>query len=72
MAPIVTPFTGITRGPVSPDKVLDAAKDAALTDVLVVGLDADGALYAASSTGDDRTEVYLAHRFLHCLLSGEW
>jgi hypothetical protein len=41
----------INKAHIPPNQVLDYAKERGLTDVLVVGWDEDGDLYAASSSG---------------------
>ena len=45
-------FTGLTRVKTQPTKVLAKAAGAKLADVIVIGTDADGDLYFASSTPD--------------------
>lgn len=51
-------------------RVLDAAQGC--TDVLVLGATADGALYAASSTGDVALLLLWVEQFKYGLLSGEY
>lgn len=51
---------------IKPDAVLDAAKGG-LTDVLVLGYDADGQLYIAGS-GDHREALWLMAMAKHWLL----
>jgi hypothetical protein len=48
----VLPFTGITKLDIDPAKILDAAKDAGMTEVVICGIDADGNEYFASSMAD--------------------
>lgn len=48
----VTMFPGQTFLDIPPDRVLDAAKDLNLQCAIVVGRDAEGRLYLASSSGD--------------------
>ena len=54
------------------ENVLDAAKDAGLTHVLVLGYGPDGALYGACSTGDAAETIYLLEQARFKLLSREW
>ena len=48
----VVPFTGITTLDVDPISVLEAAKEAGMTEVVICGFDADGNEYFASSMAD--------------------
>ena len=48
----VTPFTGITSLPIDPQRVLQAALDAGLKEVVICGFDANGDDYFASSEAD--------------------
>jgi hypothetical protein len=48
----ILPFTGITTLDLDPLQVIEAAKEAGLTEVVIVGVDADGAEYFASSIAD--------------------
>jgi len=52
------------------DKVLEAAKG--LKEVLVLGENAEGEWYFASSTGDIGTLLWLVEAFKHDLLSGDF
>jgi hypothetical protein len=45
-------FTGMTKGPVEPERVLQGAIAADLGDVLVLGYAGDGSLYIGSSNGN--------------------
>ena len=49
MSAEVLPFTGISILDIPPEKVLQAAIDAGITEVVIVGIDADGKHYFASS-----------------------
>lgn len=66
----VTYLHPTTDQPIPVARVLDAARECA--DVLVLGWTADGAVYAAASTGDAETLVYWCERFKFALLSGEY
>lgn len=48
----VLPFTGITTLDTDPQRVLDGARDAKLTEIVICGVDADGNEYFASSMAD--------------------
>jgi hypothetical protein len=48
----VLEFTGITTLPIAVDKVLNAAKEAKLESVFVIGRDPDGNFYTAASEAD--------------------
>lgn len=52
-------FTGDTNLPIDPMQVLDAAKSAGLTSVVIVGYDADGEEYLASSEADASNVLWL-------------
>ena len=57
-AEIITPSFN-TRLDIPPERVLDAAKEAKLDDVLVIGRTNDGELYMACSTGDGPEILWL-------------
>lgn len=57
----VIPFTGITRLDLDPDRVLEQCKGA-LEGVVVIGYDAEGAEYFASSYADGGTVLWLLER----------
>jgi basic membrane lipoprotein Med (substrate-binding protein (PBP1-ABC) superfamily) len=46
----IVPF--VTKLDIAPERVINALRDAGLTDVTVIGVDGDGELYFASSLGD--------------------
>lgn len=48
----VVPFGGITRLDVEPSRVLEQAAQAGLSSVVIIGYDADGGEYFASSYAD--------------------
>jgi hypothetical protein len=48
----VLPFTGVTSLDMDPMVILDAAKDAGMTEVVICGFDADGNEYFAASVAD--------------------
>lgn len=66
----IIPFTGITSLDVAPDAVLEAAKGK-LEGVVLVGFDAEGELYAASSYADGGTVLWLLEKLKQNLLTGE-
>ena len=49
MSAEILPFTGISILDIPPEKVLQAAIDAGVTEVVIVGTDAEGKHYFASS-----------------------
>ena len=59
-----------TNQPIPPERVLEAAR--VCTDVLVLGWNEDGSLYAASSMPDSSELLWLMHTFQHKLLSGDY
>ncbi|CAB4164485.1 hypothetical protein UFOVP826_42 [uncultured Caudovirales phage] len=48
----VVPFPGLTKAWVPPEKVLDGAKEANLSEVLILGYNEDNTLHIYSSTSD--------------------
>lgn len=60
-----------TRLPIDPNKVLQGAVDK-LDYVLVLGIDKDGQIYAACSDGDMHRAVYIASKFVHKELAGDY
>ena len=67
----VVPFTGETRQDIDAAKVLDGAKEAGLVSAVVIGRDADGYLYFASSVGDGGAILWDIEQAKHVLLTGE-
>lgn len=65
-------FTGITKLDIPPERVLDRAAEAGLTDVLVLGWTAGGEFYAAASAANVGDNLRLAETFKHKLISGEF
>ena len=55
MSAEVLNFTGVTKLDLDPMRVLEATKDAGLTEVVICGVDADGGEYFASSVADAGT-----------------
>lgn len=64
----VIKFTGVTRLDLTPERVLDAAKESRLGGVVVMGFDEDGEFYAASSYADGGTVMWLLEKCKHSLL----
>jgi hypothetical protein len=63
-------FPGGTTLPLPVARVLEAAHGC--TEVLVLGWDAEGQLYAASTTGDGGTLLWWLELFKHKLLAGDY
>lgn len=55
----VVPFTGVTRLDTPPEKVLNAALEAGLGQVVIVGFDKEGDFYFASSQADGGDTLWL-------------
>ena len=66
----VTYLHQLTDQPIPVARVLAAAQGC--TDVLVLGATAEGALYAAASTGDVALLLLWLEQFKFALLSGEY
>lgn len=66
----VAGFGGLTKLDVPVDKVLDGAASATLEAVFVLGRDADGTLYAASSVADMGDVLIMIEEWKHELFSG--
>ncbi len=49
----------VTDFDLPPERILDGAKEASLKNVVVAGMDDEGALYLASSTSDMPTNLWL-------------
>ena len=58
MSAEVLPFTGISILDIPPEKVLQAALDAGMDEVVIVGTDADGKHYFASSMASAPTVAW--------------
>ena len=54
------------------ERILQAAIDANLDRVLVLGFTKEGDMYAAASFADAAVMVYLMERFKHELLAGDY
>lgn len=61
----------LTTLDISPDDVLNSAVGK-LDQVLILGWDKDGELYVASSTSDMKLTVYLATKFVHKEMNGDY
>ncbi len=61
----------LTFGDIPPDRVLDEAKGTS-EHVLVIGIQPDGELYAASSAGDCRVVLWMCEQFKMNLLNGHY
>lgn len=59
-----------TTLPIPVERVLNGGKD--LEVVLVIGVDKDGKFHAACSQADLRGAVFLAQRFVHKALHGDY
>lgn len=62
-------FNGITKLNISAERVLEAAAEAGLTGVVLVGYDEDGDEYFASSYADGGEVLWLLERAKHKLLT---
>lgn len=62
MSDNVVPFGGITRLDTDPQRVLEAALEAGMTGVVVIGFDANGGEYFASSYADGSDVVWHMER----------
>ena len=63
----VIQFTGITTLPLDPNRLLEEAKGK-LQDVVILGFDADGDEYFASSKSDAGEVIYHLERAKHRLM----
>lgn len=63
---------GPTRLNIPPERVLDAALAADLSEVVILGRDQDGEEYFASSVADGADVVWLMERMKLKLISGEY
>lgn len=68
----VTQFSGLTRGRVLVETVLEGAAQEDFADVLVLGIAANGELVALASSSDDGVNVLMCERFKFKLLSGDY
>jgi hypothetical protein len=67
----VVELGGYTLLPIDPNKVLTGALDK-LDYVLVLGWNKDGSMWSASSEGKMAEAVYIATRFIHKEMAGEF
>jgi hypothetical protein len=58
----VVDFTGITRLPSDPQRVLEKALSAGMKSVVVIGFDADGGEYFGSSDADGGSVIWHLER----------
>ena len=63
----VVRFTGITRLDLPVEQILDRANEAGLTEVVIVGYNADGDEFFASSKADAAQVMYHMQRAIHRL-----
>jgi hypothetical protein len=66
---IFNPKERITKGPVPVKAVVDAARDAGLVDVVIMGFEADEEEYFASSMEDPSKVNWLCDRLKHILVT---
>lgn len=64
----VIPFDGVTRLNLPAQRVLDAANDSDLEDVVILGKQADGEYYFASSVTDGGTVLWMMEKLKKVLL----
>lgn len=67
----VVDFTGLTTLPIPPDDVLEGARGK-LERVLIIGRDAEGEPYYASSYCEKADLLFAIERMKHKLLSGDF
>lgn len=68
----VVPLGGITKLDLPPERVLNAALEADLSEVIIMGRDQEGNEYFASSIADGADVVWLAERMKIQLIRGEF
>lgn len=56
-----------TRLDIPPERVLNAALEVGLTEVVIIGFDKDGGWYFASSTGDSADTIWHCTKAIHRL-----
>lgn len=64
----ITPFTGITRLDMDPARVLEGAIKTDMATVVVIGYEADGSFYFASSVTDGGEVLWLMEVARHSLI----
>jgi hypothetical protein len=62
MSADVVTFPGITTLDIPPERILDQAQKAGLTEVVVLGYDKDGEEYFSSSIADGAEVIWLLER----------
>lgn len=62
-------FPGPTRLDIPAERVIDGAREAGLTDIVIAGYTADGQEYFASSYAGGPDALWLMERFRHELLN---
>jgi hypothetical protein len=67
----VVRLPGITRLPLDPDVVLQG-NVGNLDEVLILGTDKEGEFFAATSKPDIERLVWLAQRFIHKAMNGDY
>lgn len=65
----VVEFTGITRLDLPPERILNRAIEAGMTEVVVCGFDADGKEYFVSSLADGGDALWHLERAKHRLMN---
>jgi hypothetical protein len=63
---------GITKLDIPPERILSAALEAELSEVVIMGRDQEGNEYFASSIADGADVIWLAERMKLKLISGEY
>lgn len=58
----ILPFTGVTRLDIAPAKVLKGAREAKLSEVMVIGYDAHGDFWFSSSRADGADVLWLLEK----------
>lgn len=64
----VVPFTGLSSLDRDPNRVIEAARDAGLSGVVIIGYDKDGEEYFSSSYADGGDVLWLLERMKLSLL----
>jgi hypothetical protein len=67
----VVPFSGLTKGEVPVDNVLEGAKGR-IKRVLVLGITHDDMLYAASSDGKASELLWMVEQWKYHLMNGDY
>lgn len=63
----VVRFPGITRLDLPVEQIIDRAREAGLTEVVIIGFDAEGDEFFASSKADGAQVMYHMQRAIHRL-----